>query len=164
MNPSPMPARRQVSGFVFWVLVCFVVAGLGGLVTASRIPNWYAELAKPAWTPPGWIFGPIWTLLYFLMAVAAWLVWRQAGASGARLPLGLFALQLALNCLWSVLFFGLQAPGAAAVEIVVLWTAIALTLLAFWRRSQWAGLLLSPYLLWVTFAAALNFAIWRMNA
>ncbi len=157
------PARQTV-GLVVAVVVCFAAAGVGGLVTAPQIPNWYAEIAKPTWTPPGWIFGPVWSLLYFMMAVAAWLVWRDAGFARARLPLILFAIQLTLNSLWSVLFFGLQKPGAAAVEIVLLWGAILATLIAFWKRSPWAGVLLLPYLAWVSFAAVLNVAIWRMNA
>ena len=151
-------------GLVVAIVICFAAAGLGGLVTAPRIPNWYADLAKPTWTPPGWIFGPVWSILYLMMAIAAWLVWRQEGLAGARLPLALFAIQLALNSLWSVLFFGLQNPGAAAVDIVLLWVAIVATLVAFWNRSPWAGGLLVPYLVWVSFAAVLNVAIWRMNA
>ena len=105
----------------------------------------------------------MWTLLY-LMAVAAWLVWRRAGFAGAKLPLALFAIQLALNGLWSVLFFGLHRPDAAAVEIILLWAAILATMVTFWRRSRVAGGLLAPYLAWVSFAAVLNVAIWRMNA
>ena len=161
MKPS---ALRQVLGLAAFVLICFAAAGLGGLVTTARIPIWYADLAKPAWTPPDWTFGPVWTALYLMMAFSAWLVWRQAGLAGARLPLALFGIQLVLNSLWSVLFFGLQSPGAAAVEIVLLWAAILATLLAFWKRSNLAGALLVPYLAWVSFAAVLNVAIWWMNA
>ena len=161
MKPS---ALQQVLGLAAFVLICFAAAGLGGLVTTPRIPTWYADLAKPAWTPPDRVFGPVWTALYLTMAFSAWLVWRQAGFAGARLPLALFAIQLVLNSLWSVLFFGLQSPGAAAVEIILLWAAILATLLAFWKRSNLAGALLVPYLAWVSFAALLNVAIWRMNA
>jgi tryptophan-rich sensory protein len=150
-------------GLVGAILICFAAAGLGGLVTTPKIPNWYADLAKPDWTPPDWVFGPVWTLLYLMMAVAAWLVWRPSGFTGAKLPLALFGVQLALNSLWSVLFFGLQRPGLAAIEIVVLWAAILVTTVAFWSRSSWAGALMIPYLIWVTFAMLLNFAIWRMN-
>jgi tryptophan-rich sensory protein len=160
---SPTP-RRQVLGLFAAILICFAAAGLGGLVTTPQIPGWYADLAKPSWTPPDWIFGPVWTLLYLMMAVAAWLVWRQAGFREAKLPLALFAIQLGLNSLWSMLFFGLQNPGAAAVEIILLWAAILATLIAFWKRSPWAGGLLVPYLAWVSFAAVLNVAIWRLNA
>jgi len=154
----------QAIGLVVAVLICFAAAGLGAVVTTSQIPGWYAALAKPTWNPPAWIFGPVWTLLYLMMAVAAWLVWRRAGFAGAKLPLALFAIQLALNSLWSGLFFGLHNPGAAAVEIVLLWAAILTTLIAFWRRSRWAGGLLVPYLAWVSFASVLNFTIWRLNA
>ena len=159
-----MTQRTRWIGLVASIVICFAAAGWGNLVTTPKIPNWYAALAKPNWTPPGWIFGPVWTLLYLMMAVAAWLVWQQKGFAGAKLPLALFAIQLALNSLWSVLFFGLQRPGLAAIEIVLLWAAILATVIAFWLRSRWAGGLLVPYLAWVTFAAVLNLAIWRMNA
>lgn len=155
---------RQAIGLTVAVIVCLAAAGLGGLVTAPKIPNWYADLAKPSWTPPDWIFGPVWTVLYLMMAIAVWLVWRQGRVAKAKLSLTLFAVQLGLNSLWSVLFFGLQNPGAAAIDIVLLWAAILSTLLAFWKRSRWAGALLAPYLAWVSFAAALNVVIWRMNA
>jgi len=155
---------QQTVGLILAILICFAAAGIGSLATTPQIPGWYANLAKPTWTPPGWIFGPVWTLLYLMMAVAAWLVWRQAGFAGAKLPLALFGIQLALNSLWSVLFFGLQNPGAAAVEIILLWTAILATMITFWRRSRVAGGLLAPYLAWVSFAVGLNVAIWRMNA
>ena len=154
---------QQVVGLVVAILICFAASGIGGLATASQITGWYADLDKPTWTPPDWVFGPVWTLLYLMMAIAAWLVWRQDGFAGAKLPLFLFAIQLVLNTLWSVLFFGLQNPAAAAGEIVLLGAAILATMIAFWKRSKWAGLLLLPYLLWVSFAALLNVAIWRLN-
>ena len=140
-------------------------AGLvGGLATASSVKSWYPSLAKPAWTPPDWLFGPVWTLLYLMMGLAAWLVWRQAEAGRARRPLLLYALQLLLNTCWSLLFFGLRSPGLALLEILLLWLAIAATLWAFARVRGWAAALLAPYLAWVSFAVALNFAIWRMNS
>ena len=126
--------------------------------------SWYPSLAKPAWTPPDWLFGPVWTLLYLMMGLAAWLVWRQAEAGRARRPLLLYALQLLLNTCWSLLFFGLRSPGLALLEILLLWLAIAATLWAFARVRGWAAALLAPYLAWVSFAVALNFAIWRMNS
>ncbi len=140
------------------IAICFAVAGIGGLVTTPSIPNWYAGLAKPSWTPPNWLFGPVWSVLYLSMAVAAWLVWRKGG----RWPLVLFAAQLAFNAAWLWLFFGIHSPGAAFIDIVLLWIAIAVTTIAFWRRSVVAGLLFLPYLAWVSFAAVLNFAIWRL--
>lgn len=153
----------QIVGLIVAIFVCFAAAALGSLVTTPQIPNWYADLAKPVWTPPSWIFGPVWSLLYLMMAVSAWQVWRQGGFAAAKLPLTLFTIQLLLNTLWSVLFFGLQNPGAAVVEITLLWLAILATLIAFWKRSSGAGGLLVPYLAWVSYAAALNFTIWRMS-
>lgn len=147
-----------------FVLVCFVAAGLGSLVTTPRIGGWYAGLEKPFFNPPSWLFGPVWTVLFLAMAVAGWLVWRRRGFSGAPVAFALFGVQLALNVLWSVLFFGLRSPGAALVEIVVLWSFILATLLAFARIHRGAGLLLAPYLAWVTFAAILNLAIWYLNS
>jgi translocator protein len=142
------------------IVICFSVAGLGGLATTPNIPTWYAELSKPSWTPPGWLFGPVWSVLYLSMAVAAWLVWRKGNA---LVPLISFGVQLVFNAAWSWLFFGMHNPGAAFFDIVLLWIAIATTTIAFWRRSLVAGLLFVPYLAWVSFAAVLNFAIWRLN-
>lgn len=158
-----MRPLTQGIGLIVFLAICFAAAGLGGLATYPRIENWYAALAKPAWTPPDWVFGPVWTVLYAAMAVAAWLVWRRKGLAGARWPLLLFAVQLALNVAWSWAFFGLKSPGLGLVDIGFLLAAIAATLAAFWKETPWAGLLLVPYLGWCGFAAALNFAIWRMN-
>jgi tryptophan-rich sensory protein len=147
-------------GLVIFAAVCLAVAGIGGLVTARSVPTWYARLHKPPWTPPAWVFGPVWTALYLMMACAAWLVWRRAGAA---VPLILFFVQLALNGAWTPIFFGLKLPGPAFGVIVALWWAILATTIAFWRATPLAGALMLPYLAWVTFAGALNFAIWRMN-
>jgi tryptophan-rich sensory protein len=144
-------------------LACFLAAGLGALFTMVSLGTWYAGLAKPSWNPPNWIFGPVWTVLYAMMAVAGWLVWRAGGPAG-RQALRWFAVQLVLNVGWSAVFFGLQMPGVAAVEILALWVAIAGTLATSWRVSRPAGVLLIPYLLWVSFAVALNAAIWRLNS
>lgn len=153
----------QTVGLVLALLLVFFAAALGNWATMSNVGGWYQTLARPSWAPPDWVFGPVWTVLYAMMAVAAWLVWRQKGWRAARWPLTLFLVQLALNSLWSAIFFGLQQPAWACVEIVALWIAIAATLVAFWRRSRLAGALLLPYLLWVTFAAALNFEFARLN-
>jgi benzodiazapine receptor len=147
-----------------FLLLCFSAAVLGSMATAQSVGGWYAELRKPPWTPPNWVFAPVWTVLYTSMAVAAWLVWLRAGWSGAAGAFTLFALQLSLNVLWSWLFFGFQNAGAAAVEVVGLWLSILASGLAFWRVAPVAGWLMVPYLGWVTFAAALNLAIWRLNA
>jgi translocator protein len=145
---------------VLLIVICFSVAGLGGLTTTPNIPNWYVGLAKPSWTPPDWLFGPVWSALYLSMAVAAWLVWLKGDAVT---PMILFAVQLVFNAAWSWLFFGMHNPGASFIDIVLLWAAIVATTIAFWRRSLVAGLLFVPYLAWVSFAAVLNFAIWRLN-
>lgn len=158
-----MEARTTVA-LILWVGLCLGVAWVGALVTRPAIPEWYAQLAKPAWTPPSWVFGPLWTTLYILMGVAAWLVWRQSGFAAAAWPLGLFLLQLFFNAVWSPLFFGLKLPGVAFADIALLWLALLATLVAFWPVRPAAAWLLVPYLLWVSYAAALNFAIWRMNA
>ena len=145
--------------FVVWLAAAFVPAAIGAAFPA---PTYYRGLRKPAWAPPPWLFGPVWTLLYALMAVAAWMVARRGGP-GARAALALWGGQLALNAAWTPIFFGLRNPGAALVEIVALWVAVAGTIGAFARRRAAAAALLVPYLAWVTFAAALNLAIWRRN-
>ena len=145
------------------IAIPLVAQALGWLLTDVSVNDWYVELAKPGWTPPGWIFGPVWTSLFLMMGVALWLVWRQREGTPIRLPLVLFAIQLALNVAWSGLFFTLKSPLAALIEIVTLWGAIAATLVAFHRVSQAAAWLLAPYLGWVGFAFFLNLAIVRMN-
>ena len=147
-------------GLGCWLAVTFAAAWIGSRFQPG---DWYAGLIKPALTPPAQVFGPVWTLLYVMMATAAWLVWRRYGLAKAIGPLGLFLGQLALNALWSYLFFGLQRPGLAFLDIVALWLAILATLIAFWRSHPAAGVLLLPYLLWVSFATYLNFQFWRLN-
>lgn len=154
---------RQVGWLCGLVMLCLSAAAAGGVLTAVSVGDWYRSLAKPPWTPPDWLFGPVWTALYLCMAISAWLVWRKAGWRRARAALGLFAVQLALNAAWSGIFFGMRRPGLAFVEILALWMSIAVTGVAFWSRSTWAALLLTPYLAWTSFAALLNFAIWKMN-
>jgi translocator protein len=155
---------RPWLGLAVSIGVCFAAAALGAMFTASSVGDWYVALRKPSWNPPAWIFGPVWTVLYLTMAIAAWLVWRRAGAGGAGGALILFGVQLVLNVLWSWFFFGLHNPGAALAGIVALWGAIAWTGAAFWRVSHPAAVLMAPYLAWVTFAAVLNLVIWRLNA
>jgi benzodiazapine receptor len=139
------------------------VGAAGGFLTGLGVGDWYPTLRKPSWTPPPWVFGPAWTALYLAMALAAWLVWRKLPFRGG-LPLALFAVQLLLNGAWSGIFFGLRRPDLAFGEIVILWLAIGATAWSFFRVSKVAGWLLVPYLAWVTFAAALNLAVWRLNA
>ncbi len=159
-----MITSRGVIGLAVAILICFGAAGLGSLFTTPSIGGWYLTLRKPAWTPPNWVFGPVWSLLYLSMAAAAWLVWRKSGMSGARLALVLFAVQLLFNVFWSAIFFSAHMPGVAFAEIVLLWLMILATTVSFWPVSQTAGWLMVPYLVWVAFAAALNYSIWRLNA
>ncbi len=144
-------------------LICFGAAGLGAAATMSSVTGWYRTISKPVWTPPDWIFGPVWTALYLLMAIAAWLVWRSDRGSERLWALSWFGAQLVLNSLWSVVFFGFQRPGWAFVEILLLWLAIAVTMFEFRRHSAIAAWLLAPYLAWSSFAAVLNGTIWQMN-
>lgn len=155
---------RDWIALVIFMALSFGAAFIGGLFTSASVDGWYRTLLKPAWSPPSWIFGPVWTLLYLAMAIAAWLVWRRRLFSNVSTALSLFAVQLVLNAAWSAFFFGLQSPLLAFVNIVLLWGAILATMIAFARVAKISGWLFAPYILWVTFAAALNFAIWRMNA
>jgi tryptophan-rich sensory protein len=148
---------------IVFVGLCLAVGALGGWVTADSVRTWYPTIAKPSFTPPNGLFGPVWTVLYVLMGVAAWRVWRRASARLRRGPLALFAVQLALNLAWSVVFFGAHRIGAAVVVIVALEAAIVATVIAFRRIDGPAAALLLPYALWVAFAAVLNVAIWRLN-
>jgi len=147
---------------IFSFAISFAAAAAGGLATRTA-PEFYAALSRPAWAPPSWLFGPVWTLLYALMAIAAWLVWKERGWSGARIALGLYLLQLLANALWSWLFFGWRRGSLAEFEIVVLLALIIFTIIAFWRVRPLAGILLLPYVAWVAFAAALTFAIVQRN-
>jgi tryptophan-rich sensory protein len=160
-----MPRNRLVDLIVlaFFVALCLVIGALGASVVATSVDTWYADLAKPPFTPPDRLFGPVWTALYLLMAIAAWRVWRAADRDTRRGPLTLFALQLALTLGWTVVFFGLQKIGAAVATVVVLDVGVVVTTLAFRSIDRWAGLLMVPYLVWVVFATVLNIAIWRLN-
>ncbi len=147
----------------FFLLVCFAVAGTAAWLTRNSVNTWYPTIQKPAWNPPNWVFGPVWTVLYIMMAVAGWLVWQLEPQAPRGLLLAVFWGQLILNFLWSPLFFRWHAIGAAAVEIVLLWFAIGAFVLLAWSASRPAALLFLPYWLWVTFAAFLNFTIWKLN-
>jgi len=149
--------------FVLAQAVCFAAAGIGGIFTAPSVRTWYQEIAKPPWTPPEWVFGPVWTVLYALMGISLWLVWRSGGWSNARVAIALFGAQLLLNAAWSMIFFGARSPGLAFAEILLLLCAILATMVAFWPHSRLACVLLAPYAAWSSFAAYLNLTIWRMN-
>ena len=159
-SPGRTLAAAMLVLFVAWSFSAGVV---GGYLMRQGDPGWYDGLAKPSFNPPGWVFAPVWSVLYLLMGVSAWLIWRSSVGSARRRALLLFVVQLALNGIWSFLFFGLRSPGWAAPEIVLLWCAIVATLLAFAKINRLAAGLLAPYLLWVSFAVALNLAIWNLN-
>jgi tryptophan-rich sensory protein len=155
-----MSLVKTILGLLGWLLLCFAAAAGGAVFMPGE---WYAALKKPAWNPPGWVFGPVWTVLYTMMAVAAWLIWQRGGFAAQRRPLGLFLAQLVLNAVWTPLFFGLHRPGVAFAEIILLWLVIVWTIAAFWRVHRVAAWLLVPYLVWVSFAAVLNGTLWRLN-
>jgi benzodiazapine receptor len=150
----------QWVGLIGWLLAAFA-AGAVGAVASVDAASFYAQLNKPAWAPPAWVFGPVWSTLYALMGVAAWLVWRSPGSKGAAL--GFFGAQLAANALWSWLFFAWHRGALATIDVLVLLALILATVVAFWRIRRLAALLLVPYLLWVSFAAMLTWAVWRAN-
>ncbi len=145
------------------LIVCQLAGVLGSIFTTPAIPTWYKTLNKPSFTPPNWIFSPVWISLFVLMGISLFLVWRRQGQPYVRAALIFFFAQLILNTLWSVAFFGLKSPLLGLIDIVLLWFAILITILAFFKVSRWAGGLLLPYLLWVSFAALLNFSLWTLN-
>lgn len=153
---------KQLPGLIGWLVVSFIASGIGAIASVHA-RSFYDALTQPSWAPPPWLFGPVWTVLYAMMAVAAWQVWRRGGFRENRTALGLFLLQLVVNALWSWLFFVWHRGALAFADIVLLWLLILATLLKFWRVHPSAGALLMPYLLWVSFAAALNFSVWQLN-
>jgi tryptophan-rich sensory protein len=155
-------ASTQILGLAGWLLVTFAAAALGAVASIEAAP-FYEHLVRPAWAPPASLFGPVWTTLYTMMAFAAWRVWRTGGFELQRLALVLFLAQLVLNALWSWLFFRFHQGALAFADIVILLVSLLATLVAFWRADRLAGLLLVPYIAWVSFASALNLAVWRLN-
>ncbi|MBN2250633.1 MAG: tryptophan-rich sensory protein [Candidatus Altiarchaeota archaeon] len=146
------------------ILACLAAGFIGSIFTAEAIPTWYASINKPELSPPNWVFAPVWSTLYVLMGVSAYLVWKKGlGSRGVKTALLAFVIQLALNAAWSFIFFGMRNPFLAFVEIIALWVSIAATILLFYRISRPASYLLVPYIVWVSFAAYLNYAIWQLN-
>ena len=154
--------QKKILGLFGWFLVSFAASAVGA-VASIQARSFYSQLAQPAWAPPPWLFGPVWTILYALMAIAAWMVWRSGGFRANPVALSLFLAQLALNALWNWLFFAWHYGALAFVDIVLLWLLIIATLVAFWRVRPLAGALLTPYLFWVSFASALNYSVWQLN-
>jgi tryptophan-rich sensory protein len=151
---------KDILALMAFAAACVAAAAAGSIF---RPGAWYEQLAKPSWRPPNWLFAPVWTILYLMIAISGWLVWRQAPAAEIKLPLAAYFLQLLLNAIWTPIFFGLHRTGAASIEIVLVWISIACTIVLFWPISTPAALLLVPYLLWVSFAAALNISIYVLN-
>jgi tryptophan-rich sensory protein len=156
------PLWQQAAMLVFFFLLCFSAAAIGAIGSMSA-PEFYGQLQQPTWAPPAWLFGPVWTVLYAMMALAVWLVWRKGPSKAVTVAMVVFMLQLTLNTLWSWLFFSWRSGAGAFVEIILLWLLIAFCILLFRRIQPLAGYLLVPYLVWVTFASALNFALWQAN-
>jgi len=165
----PVPSRHRprlshdVLGLIAFVILCLVVSGIGGAITATSVDTWYQGLRKPPFNPPDWVFAPVWTTLYVLMGIAGWRVWRLERFEAKRKALVVFALQLGLNLAWSFVFFGLQRIDLALVEIVILLFAIIANMVVFWRIDRLAGALFVPYVLWVAYASVLNASFWLLN-
>ena len=159
----PSSSRASLLGLIGFLVVCLGASWIAAWATSISVATWYPTLAKPDFTPDDGVFAPVWLTLYILMALAGWRVWRKEGLARAGGALTLFVIQLAFNMLWSIWFFGMQQIGLALIDIVLLWIAIAATIVAFWRIDVFAAVLLLPYLAWVSFAALLNFEIWRLN-
>jgi len=157
-----IPRSKQIFGLAVWLSITFVAAAVSRAASINA-GSFYTQLVLPEWSPPSSVFGPVWAVLYALMSIAAWLVWRVDGFRAARGALSLFLMQLALNALWSWLFFGWHRGALAFADILLLWIMIIATMIAFWRVRAVAGALLVPYLLWVSFASALNYALWQLN-
>lgn len=158
----PLPLSQQAAGLLAWLLLAFATAAIGALASVNA-GSFYAELNRPPWAPPGWLFGPVWSALYALMGISAWLVWRRHHSASVRGALLLFMAQLAANALWSWLFFAWKLGAFAFAEVVLLWCLILATVMTFRRISAYAAALLMPYLAWVSFASVLNFSIWQRN-
>ena len=161
LDPRPTTSSRAAGLAAF--AAAAVVTAASGTLSSLGAAEQYQDLVQPSWAPPTFLFGPVWTVLYTFIAVSGWLVWRRAGWSGARTALSVYAVQLVLNALWTPLFFGAGLFGVAFAEILLLWASIVLTIVLFARHSRPAAALLVPYLAWVSFAGALNFAIWQLN-
>ena len=161
-TPTDSSWLKQLVGLAGWLVVTFAAAALGALAS-SGAETFYLNLELPGWAPPPWLFGPVWSLLYLIIAIAAWLVWRVHGFRYAGFALGLFLVQLAANALWTWLFFSWRLGAVAFIEILILWALIAALIVAFWRLNKAAALLLVPNIAWVSFAVALTYSTWTLN-
>ena len=158
--------KNKTIALIAAILICEISGVIGSVFTYQSIPDWYntEKLNKPSFTPPSWLFGPVWVTLYLLMGISAYLIWEKGTKKKlVKDSLSIFGIQLILNTLWSILFFGLRCPLCGFIEIIILWFAIAFTIITFYKLSRTAALLLVPYILWVSFAMVLNFYVWRLN-
>ena len=162
LSGSRRSTPAQAIGLLVWLAVSFAAAAVGAIASIDA-GSFYLQLARPAWAPPAWVFGPVWSVLYLVMGIAAWLVWREQDAKGRCVALALFVVQLGVNALWSWFFFAWRLGSWAFMEILVLLALIVATVAAFWRIRRLAGFLLTPYLAWVCFATALTWAVWQSN-
>ncbi|CAN5485565.1 tryptophan-rich sensory protein [soil metagenome] len=164
MSAKTRSTLMRMGILILFIFICLGVGWAGSQVSPGNgSSQWYEQLNKPDWNPPGWLFGPVWTALYIMMAIAAWRIWKKSGFSGGATELSVFTFQLILNGLWSFLFFGLQNPGLAFIEIILLLATIIATAYLFFQKDRIAGWLMAPYILWVTFATVLNGTIWVIN-
>lgn len=159
---TDMTKSKQLIGLILWLMIAFAAGAIGAVASVDS-GTFYGQLARPPWAPPPWLFSPAWTILYILMGISAWLIWRVNGFRPARTALILFIIQLAANAIWTWIFFVWKQGGLSFYEILMLWALILGTIIAFWRVRPLAGILMIPYLAWVTFASALTFAMWRLN-
>lgn len=156
-------SKKDVLPIVLSILIALSAGFIGSYFTASSVSTWYTTINKPSFSPPNWIFAPVWTALYILMGVAAFLIWRERHHPQAKTALIFYGVQLVLNAFWSIIFFGMSNPGLALIELLVLWVLVLITMVKFYKINRTAGWLLAPYLLWGTFASILNYAIWMLN-
>jgi len=156
-------SKKYLFSLLISILVVFSAGFIGSLFTTPNISTWYAFINKPSFSPPNWLFAPAWTLLYILMAISAFLIWQERDNLKTKQALTFYGIQLILNTLWSIIFFGMHNPGLASLEIIILWLFILITLIKFYKINKTAGLLFIPYLLWVSFASILNLFVWMIN-
>lgn len=154
---------KNYQKLIISILIPLLIGSLGSFFTSNSVDTWYKQLIKPSFNPPNWLFGPVWTILFILIGISFYLVWKQNFANRKNIAIGIYSVQLFLNLLWSLLFFGLKSPFLAFIEIVVLWIVILLNIIVFYRIKKEAGLLLVPYLVWVSFAGILNYFIFSLN-
>jgi tryptophan-rich sensory protein len=162
-TPPKTNHRTRVFAVIAFMVLCLIISAAGGAVTATSVNDWYTTLQKPFFSPPNWLFGPVWTVIYFMIAFSGWRVWLKTGIANAKGAFALYAAQLTLNLAWSFLFFGAQSPLLGLIDIVILLAVIIANMIAFWRIDRLAGMLLVPYAAWVGFATLLNAAIWHLN-